>query len=131
MIAGSVSPFAQLLGTETVLEDKGDSEDLGESPGEVGERLGLERDDEVIRELKDPKLPSQGEVGKHWLMGHLPYRDWCHICVQAKAKDMAHKRDKGSPRGLPEYSWDYCFPGDEFGFRWTVFWWAKKGRVNR
>ena len=26
---------------------------------------------------------------------------------------MAHKADDGGERKLPEYSWDYCFPGDE------------------
>ena len=33
---------------------------------------------------------------------------------------MPHRRDKGEVRILPEYSWDYCFPGDEFGHKWTV-----------
>ena len=33
---------------------------------------------------------------------------------------MAHKRDDGKERVYPEYSFDYCFPGDEFGYRWTV-----------
>ena len=29
-------------------------------------------------------------------------------------------RDSGKERKLPEYSWDYCFPGDELGFKWTI-----------
>ena len=33
---------------------------------------------------------------------------------------MDHRRDEGNMRKLPEYSWDYCFPGDELGFKWTV-----------
>ena len=33
---------------------------------------------------------------------------------------MSHTRDKGKERLLPEYSLDYCFPGDELGFKWTV-----------
>ena len=28
--------------------------------------------------------------------------------------------DDGKERVLPEYSWDYCFPGDELGVKWTV-----------
>ena len=28
--------------------------------------------------------------------------------------------DKGGERNLPEYSWDYCLPGDEFGNKLTV-----------
>ena len=33
---------------------------------------------------------------------------------------MDHTKDKGKARDLPEYNWDYCFPGDELGFKWTV-----------
>ena len=33
---------------------------------------------------------------------------------------MAHKTDEGGERKLPEYSWDYCFPGDELGYKWVV-----------
>ena len=33
---------------------------------------------------------------------------------------MDHGKDGGKERTLPEYSWDYCFPGDELGFKRTV-----------
>ena len=46
-------------------------------------------------------------------MGHLPYRNWCPICVKAQGKDRDHVKDDGKERGLPEYNWDYCFPGDQ------------------
>ena len=39
---------------------------------EKGERLGLEEDDEVVRNLTNPRLPSEEEVEKHDLMGHIP-----------------------------------------------------------
>ncbi len=29
-------------------------------------------------------------------------------------------KDENKERHLPEYSWDYCFPGDELGFKWSV-----------
>ena len=32
---------------------------------------------------------------------------------------MGHRRDE-KERILPEYSFDYCFPGDELGYKWTV-----------
>lgn len=35
-------------------------------------------------------------------------------------RDADHRRDVGNERGLSEYSFDYCFPGDEFGFKLTV-----------
>ena len=100
-------------------DDEGMEEMRNEMGGEACERIGLEKEEDVIRNLKDPKLPTREEVEKHNLT-HLPYRNWCPICVQAKGKDMDHCKDKGGDRNLPEYSFDYCFPGDEFGFRWTV-----------
>ena len=42
---------------------------------------------------------------------------------------MDHKRDSGKERKLLEYSWDYCFPGDELGFRWTVLVGVKRGSI--
>ena len=122
---GSVSPkkFALSPVEEDVLEDKGDSEDIGDQAiqeedvvgdhGEIGERLKLEDEGEFVRGVGDPKLPSQKEVDEHYVRGHLPFRDWCPVCIQARGRDMDHKVDKGNERSLPEYSWDYCFPGDE------------------
>ena len=42
------------------------------------------------------------------------------MCVKSHGKDMDHKRDDGHTRDIPEYSFDYCFPWDELGFKWTV-----------
>ena len=50
-------------------------------------------------------------------MGHIPYRDWCPVCVQAQGREMGHMKDEHKERQVPEYSWDYCFPGDELGFK--------------
>ena len=33
---------------------------------------------------------------------------------------MQHLSTEGKERQLPEYAFDYCFPGDEFGYKWTV-----------
>ena len=54
------------------------------------------------------------------MSGHIPYRNWCPVCVRAKGKEMGHMRGEENERGLPEYSWDYCFPGDEMGYKWVV-----------
>ena len=87
-----------------VSEDVGDlSDDDGESPekeidvgdqfeGEepVGsdqtERIQLDREDEFIRRLVDPKLPTPEEVQVHELKGHIEYRNWCPICIKARGK---------------------------------------------
>ena len=92
----------------------------GDMEGTEGERMCLPKEDEVIKKMVDPRLPSQEEVDKHYVMGHMVYRNWCPVCVRAQGKEMDHSRDKGKERKLPEYSWDYCFPGDELGFKWTV-----------
>ena len=56
-------------------ENEGEAEDLGEFEGEVGERLGLQKEEEVLKRIRDPKLPSQEEIERHCLCGHIPYRD--------------------------------------------------------
>ena len=95
-------------------------EDEKDEHGQESERLSLEEEDVFVRKLKDPKLPSQDEVDKHFVMGHFPYRDWCSICVKSHGKELEHRREKSKQRDLPEYSFDFCFPGDELGFKWTI-----------
>ena len=73
--------------------------------------MGLPKEDRWVRKLKDPKLPSQEEVERHWLMGHMPFRSWCDVCLESKAKELGHRRDVGGDRDVPEYHLDYCFPG--------------------
>ena len=55
-----------------------------EVEGEKAERLSLEAEGDVIRKLIDPKLPSQDEVNRHNLMGHVEYRNWWAVCVRAR-----------------------------------------------
>ena len=88
--------------------------------GEKCERIGLGDEEKSVRKLLDPLLPSEKEVDEHWVRGHVPFRNWCETCVRARGREMDHTKLKGSERRLPEYSFDYCFPGDEFGFKWIV-----------
>ena len=97
-------------------EDDGEVEKAGK---EV-EKFEAEEEGEFIRKINDPRLPSSEEIERHRTGGHVEYRDWCETCVKSRGRDMPHRRDKGERRALPEYSWDYCFPGDEFGYKWTV-----------
>ena len=87
--------------------------------GAVGERIRAEREQENIKIMTDPRKPTGKEVELHNLT-HLPYRNWCDVCVAAKGKDLDHRRDVREARGLPEYSFDYCFPGNEFGYHLTI-----------
>ena len=103
----SVSPKIgceiRVVGDDAVDE----AEELEVDDSEIeGERLVIKRDDEIIKKVKDPNLPTSEEVDGHCVMGHIPYRDWCPICVKAQDRDMGHMKDDGKERLLPEYSWD-------------------------
>ena len=77
-------------------------------------KIKAEKDEGVVKELADPRRPSSKEVEKR-RRTRVPYRNWCDICVRVKGKDWGHRKEVGKERGLSEYSFDYCFPGDEFG----------------
>ena len=87
---------------------------------EAGRVVGGDCDGgDVVRRLIDPRLPTEEEVAYHELT-HLPYRNWCPVCVKAKGKDLDHRGAVDKERKLSEYCFDYCFPGDEFGHKLTV-----------
>ena len=96
------------------------NEEVDASSGLSAERISLEREDDVIKRIVDPILPSKSEVDRHFMSGHIPYRNWCPVCIKARGREMDHSQCADRERKIPEYSFDYCFPGDEFGFKWTV-----------
>ena len=114
---------------EIVAESDADDEGGVVEAGDQVERLALGKEGAVVRKLVDPKLPSEKEVEEHYVRGHFPYRNWCHICVKAKGKDMGHQKEGGKERKVPEYHFDYCFPGDELGFKWTIL--VGKERISK
>ena len=95
-----------------------DEEELTQQGDEV-ERMKAQDESGQIRKMLDPRLPTQKEVDEHGL-NHLPYRNWCPVCIRAKGKDMDHTSVVDKERGISEYCFDYCFPGDEFGYKLTV-----------
>ena len=76
----SVSPVLETGGGG---EDSGSEVD-GELEGEAGERLKLPKEDEVVKHVRDPKLPTQEEVDRHYVMGHILFRDWRPVCVKSQ-----------------------------------------------
>ena len=115
-------------------EGGGDGKGLGEGLGEgeedvevdeefkaiVVENVRPDDDGGVIKRLLDPEAPSQKDLDEHFIRGHLPYRNWCPVCVQAQGRDDDHRRDHGKERRLPEYHFDYCFPADECEYKQSV-----------
>ncbi len=58
--------------------------------------------------LRSPMKPSAEDIAAHNLT-HLPYRNWCPVCVAAKAREDAHPRSSGQGEdgGVPIISMDY------------------------
>ena len=106
-------------GLEFEINDVDDEDDTEEYKGIEVERKGKEVDKAIIKKLLDPRKPSEQEVENHELY-HVPYRNWCAVCVRSKGKDLDHRKSMEEERGASEYSFDYCFPGDEFGYKLTV-----------
>ena len=50
-------------------DDEGDEDLLGMPITIKGDRLGLDKEEEMVRTLRDPKRPSQEEIDKHWVIG--------------------------------------------------------------
>ena len=78
-----------------------------------------------IEEADAPKVhsrvytPSPEEFNKHCAT-HLPYRNWCPICVKAKIKNPSHRKtDAGQHKHVPVLSMDYMFMNertDDYNF---------------
>ena len=71
-------------------EDDVEVEMEEEIEGERCEKIEFGEDEDFVKRLVDPKLPKSDEVEKHVLQGHVPYRNWCPICVRARGKEMGH-----------------------------------------
>jgi hypothetical protein len=80
-----------------------EDEKIGICGGEEVERSGTNGDCRKLRGLGDPRKPTQKEVEDHRLT-HLPYRNWCTVCVKAKGKDLDHRKVVTEERGVSEYA---------------------------
>ena len=96
---------------------RGDTKE-GKEDGEP-RRIGQEEEGGRMRNIGDPRLPSAKEVTDHYLT-HVPYRNWCPHCVRGRGKDLDHRKGLDEDRRLREFSFDYCFLGDDKGGTITV-----------
>ena len=90
------------LADEGVIDAVGDGE---ETCAETGECIV------VPKGLPSPVLPSKAEVEAHNLT-HIPYRNWCPVCVAARRKNNPHYANREEKRAVPLLVADYCFPGE-------------------
>ena len=104
-----------ILGVEgpEITAEGGDEAEVLPGSGECGEG------ERKMKRVIDPLLPSAAEISEHQL-SHLPFRNWCPHCVKGRAKEMNHQKQPRVERGLDEFHIDYCFPGDNFGFKLTI-----------
>ena len=68
----------------------------------------------VPNTLATPSLPSAKEVAEHNLT-HIPYRNWCPICIAAAGREDAHRRGAMDEEGemiCPTVGFDYAFWGE-------------------
>ena len=75
--------------------------------------MGLPPEDAVVKKLQDPEVPSKEMVDMHYVMGHIPFRSWCPVCVKAFGREMDHRRDSGKWRKLQETSTSQTFMSSE------------------
>ena len=94
---------------EGVLRADGNVEPVRDSSGASGEAGDLEAAEEThpVRAVRAPQMPTQQEIDLH-RVSHLPYRSWCPECVEAFAREWAH-RDKDEERIIPLISCDYMY----------------------
>ena len=104
---------------ESSEEDEDEAGKESKADKTVGERIKAPKEERTLKKLADPRLPTQKEVEEH-NRTHLPYRNWCPHCVRALGHDLDHRKSVEEERGLPEFSFDYCFPGDELGYKLTI-----------
>ena len=72
-----------------------------------------------MRNIGDPRLPTQQEVDSHNIT-HVPYQNWCPHCVRGCGRDLDHRRSVEDSRRMLEFSFDYCFMGDAGEERVTI-----------
>ena len=100
-------------GNEEEAEQDKDKEDEAEESEEEEERGDEEEvikcqpcEDPPVIIAKSPYSPTEEEKEKHYTT-HLPYRNWCPVCVQAKGKEDGHKRSKKKEDGVTTITLDY------------------------
>ena len=85
--------------------DDDESDDEENVEGDIVESEEVQAAPIVI--AKSPMCPSREERDQHYPV-HLPYRNWCPACVQARGREDDHKKDKKrSEETVPTIVMDY------------------------
>ena len=105
-----VRPPTSTLDADVAGSDPGvDAQDDQEATdGEIADDVydSMDPEETLVKVLPSPQRPSQKEVDEH-NASHLPYRNWCPICVRARGREDAHKRIETRMNGKPIIVMDY------------------------
>ena len=87
------------------MQDEDNNDDEEDAEGEI---IKLEEVQEApIVIAKSPSCPTREDRDRHYPT-HLPYRNWCPACVQARGREDDHKKDKKrSEETVPTVVMDY------------------------
>ena len=104
--------------------DHDDDDEEGEPAEEPAEEEnpGEDVDFGESEEAAEPKVvtkpckPSAAEVEAHNAT-HIPFRNWCEICVRGRAQDMGHASKPKEASGVPKVLLDYGYTRDDQGKR--------------
>ena len=120
----AIRPYIKTVAKIEVKEPSGDKEesaavveeeeDLRCSPCEATEEE--ETGERHVKKMQSPLLPSTAEIDEHNLT-HFPYRSWCRHCVRGRGKEASHIKSRNEPGDVPEFHFDWCFPGEEEAFK--------------
>ena len=67
-----------------------------------------------VRVIASPCQPSAKDVEEHDAAGHVPFRSWCPVCINASAIEAPHTRAKSEKdHAYPSFSSDYAFMGSK------------------
>ena len=111
-ISASISP--PILSSETSEGGAAAVADSGSGGSNIGSASSEHVEDkepeevQAQRSLPTPYLPTQSERMAHRIT-HLPYRSWCRECVEALAREHAHRAGASEERQFPLVSIDYLF----------------------
>ena len=69
---------------------------------------GTSHESAQVKVMRAPTAPTPAQIEIHNASMHLPYRNWCPICVWGRGKEKAHVK-QFSESSMPFFSSDYCF----------------------
>ena len=85
----------------------GDRDLINQNPNEPNEVIELQAEQAPVQVIRSPSQPTQADIDHHNACGHVPFRDWCPVCVQTSAMEDGH-RNKGEEHSAPTFCSDYA-----------------------